>query len=77
MIRRTAEKPVDGSIVASAIYTQPEACKLLRLGRVSLLLLRQRGELDYVVMLSSVRYPGAHLIAYIDRCERKHKDCRR
>jgi hypothetical protein len=76
MSRRTAEKPIDGSIVPSAVYTQQEACELLRLGRVSLLRLRQRGELGYIVQLSSVRYTGRHLLDYLARCERKPKDVR-
>lgn len=37
------------TIRPDAVYTQAEACRLLRLGRVSLLRLRKRGDLGYVV----------------------------
>ena len=71
MSRRTAEKPVDGSIQPSAVYTQEEAAALLRLGRVSLLRLRQAGQLGYFVQLSAIRYSGRHLLDYLALCERK------
>lgn len=77
MSRKTVPKPMDGSIVPTRIYTQSEAADLLRLGRVSLLRLRQAGQLDYLVQLSTVRYLGRHLIAYLEQCERTHAQQKR
>ena len=71
-MRRTAEGPADdGSIIPGRVYTGPEACLLLRLGRISLLRLRQNGQLGYLVQLSAIRYTGRHLLDYLALCERK------
>lgn len=63
-------------IDSEARYTEREASELLGVSRVTLWKMRRDGEIEFMPWLKrSIRYRGAHLLAYIARAE--HHQLRR